>query len=126
LIDDVKLRQRIQKQLNKIELSHKFSNSIFFANNQAFIQSAKEDQEIAVGCKRLMQNSIVLWNYLRLSQLLIECKDAKEKQALITIIKNGSIMIWAHINMYGEYDFIAYEACNDAFNMVEILQLKVA
>lgn len=34
--DDVELRQRIEKQLNKVELSNKFAKAIFFANNREF------------------------------------------------------------------------------------------
>jgi TnpA family transposase len=32
--DDLELRQRIEKQLNRVELSNKFAKAIFFANNQ--------------------------------------------------------------------------------------------
>jgi TnpA family transposase len=33
-IDDVELRQAVEKQLNRIELSNKFSKAILFGNNQ--------------------------------------------------------------------------------------------
>lgn len=62
--DDVELRQRIEKQLNKVELSNKFSKAVFFANNQEFKCGTKEEQEISAACKVLIQNIIVLWNYL--------------------------------------------------------------
>lgn len=58
--DDVKLRQRIEKQLNKVELSNKFSKAVFFANNQEFREGTKEEQEIVTACKVLIQNIIVL------------------------------------------------------------------
>jgi TnpA family transposase len=75
--DDVKLRQRIEKQLNRIESSNKFSKAIFYANNSEFKKSDLEEQSLAVTCKVLIQNSIVLWNYLYLSQLLTNCADKK-------------------------------------------------
>ena len=62
--DDVELRQRIEKQLNKVELSNKFSKAVFFANSGEFKCGTKEEQEIAAACKVLIQNAIVLWNYL--------------------------------------------------------------
>lgn len=68
--DDVELRQRVEKQLNKVELSNKFSKAVFFANNQEFKQGDVGDQKIATACKVLIQNVILLWNYLYLSQLL--------------------------------------------------------
>tara|TARA_R110002124_G_scaffold281572_2_gene456026 strand:- start:2928 stop:3089 length:162 start_codon:yes stop_codon:yes gene_type:complete len=53
----------MEKQLNIIELANKFSKAIFFANNQEF----REEQEIIIACKVLIQNAIILWNYLYLS-----------------------------------------------------------
>ena len=32
-IDDVSLRQQIEKQLNKVERANKFSKAVFFGNN---------------------------------------------------------------------------------------------
>ncbi len=67
--DDVILRQRIEKQLNRIELSNKFANAVFFANSGEFKQGDPEEQALCVACK-VIQNTVVLWNYLYLSQLL--------------------------------------------------------
>jgi hypothetical protein len=36
LIDDIVLRQRIEKQLNKIEATNKFSKAVFFGNSSEF------------------------------------------------------------------------------------------
>jgi TnpA family transposase len=125
---DLKLRQSIQKQLNKIELANKFSNAVFFDNNREFHYADKEEQEIVVGCIRLMQNAVILWNYMYLSQHLVNCKTEEETARLIEIIKNGSILIWRHVNMHGEYDFInMFKAVNDNLLDVEkILALNVA
>lgn len=35
----------------------------------------KEEQELIVACKVLTQNAIILWNYLYLSQILVNNKD---------------------------------------------------
>lgn len=123
---DVKLRQRIEKQLNRIELSNKFSNAIFFANDGEFKQATVDEQEIAVACRVLIQNAIVLWNYLYLSQLLTNCVDDNERNEMVEMIKNGSVLTWRHINLYGEYDFNRLPANDFAFNMSKILALKVA
>ena len=103
-IDNVELRQQIEKQLNKGELSNRFSSIIFFANNQEFTQNTKEDQEIAVQCKMIIQNLIILWNYLMLTKLIMRC-DSERKEEIIDIIKHGSIITWRHINLLGIYDF---------------------
>ncbi|NQY74378.1 MAG: Tn3 family transposase [Candidatus Margulisbacteria bacterium] len=104
-IDDVELRQSIEKQLNKVENSNKFSDAVFFANNQEFQVETQEEQEIIEHCKRLIENAIICWNYLYLSRVIANTKDISEKQRLIEAIKNGSIVFWKHINVFGEYDF---------------------
>jgi TnpA family transposase len=104
-VDDLGFRQAIEKQLNKVEGSHKFAKAISFGHNHEFIQGAKEDQEIAEGCRRLIKNAIVCWNYLYLSRELDALDDAERKADLIDAIRNGSVMTWEHINLHGEYDF---------------------
>jgi TnpA family transposase len=104
-IDDLELRQAIEKQLNKVENSNKFSDAIFFANNQEFQVESQEEQEIIEHCKQLIENSIICWNYLHLSKIIARTEQKDEKQRLIEAIGSGSIVFWKHINVFGEYDF---------------------
>src|SRR5262245_957910 len=104
-IDDVELRQAIEKQLNKSEGTNKFSKAISFGNNHDFMYGEKVEQEIAEGCRRLIKNAIICWNYLYLSQLIAQEKDSEHKQELLTVVKNGSVESWRHVNLHGEYDF---------------------
>ena len=122
--DDVELRQRIEKQLNKVELSNKFSKAIFFSNNQEFKQGAKGEQEIAATCMVLIQNAILLWNYLYLSQMVVNNADPNERTRMIHSIKRGSMMSWGHINLQGEYDFTKPATNNPQFDMEKILALR--
>ena len=59
-VDDKTFRQSIEKQLNKVEGSNKFSKAVSFGHNHEFGQSEKEDQEIAESCRRLIKNVICL------------------------------------------------------------------
>jgi TnpA family transposase len=104
-IDDVELRQQIEKQLNKIESANRFSKAIFFGNNGEYLYANKEEQDIASNSLRLIQNSIICWNYLYFSNKLSREKDDVTKEKIMNSIKNGSIVHWQHINFYGEYDF---------------------
>lgn len=122
-LDDVELRQRIEKQLNKVESSNKFSRAVFFANDGEFKNGVKEEQEIMVACKTLIQNAIVLWNYLYLSQLLANNSDLEERKNMLAAMLRGSVVAWHHINMQGEYDFIKHAANDSMFNMERILSL---
>ena len=104
-IDKVELRQRIEKQLNKSEASNRFAKAIFFGNNAEFIFASQEEQNIANNCKRLIQNAVILWNYLYIDKKLQEARSQSQKDEIIEAIKNSSIVHWSHINFYGTYDF---------------------
>jgi TnpA family transposase len=122
---DLELRQSIQKQLNLVELSNKFSKAVFFDHNSEFkIQETKEEQEIAVLCKQLIQNAIIYWNYCYLTQKLINAPNSEEIQCLMQVMLSGTVMNWAHVNMYGEYDFRNIDESPNRFDMLAILSYK--
>ena len=104
-IDDLELRQAIEKQLNKIENSHQFSRAVSIGNPRKFTQAEKQEQEVAEGCKRLIKNAITCWNYLYLSQKISEVIGSEAREILFQAIANGSVVSWQHINLLGEYDF---------------------
>ena len=103
--DDCAFRQSIETQLNKIESSNKFSKAVSFGHSNEFLQSEKEEQEIAETCRRLIKNAIICWNYLYLSRELAAEKNEERKAKLLEAIENGSVMTWAHFNLHGEFDF---------------------
>jgi len=117
-IDDVVLRQRIEKQLNKIEASNRFSKAVFFGNNQEFTVSTVEEQNIANNSKRLIQNAIILWNYLYITKKLQQAKNRTDKDEILNALKNSSIVHWSHINFYGTYDFTSYS--KRVYNLIAI------
>ena len=125
-IDDLELRQAIEKQLNKQESSNKFGKAVFHGNNREFRQGTKEEQLTAEGCKRLIENSVICWNYLYLSQLIFNAETKEEKKHIIDIIKNGSVVTWQHINMQGEYNF-SDEYLTDAleFSIDDLVGLQI-
>ena len=125
-IDDVKLRQAIEKQLNRGELANKFSAAVFFAESQELSQVTGEEQEIAIICKIIIQNCIVLWNYLELTKLMMNAEE-EERLEIIEAVQNGSIFSWAHINMLGTYDFRHLIAQNDDdYSIDEIMEFRAA
>lgn len=123
--DDVELRQRIEKQLNRVELSNKLAKAIFFANNQEFQEGLKPEQDLVAACKMLIQNAIVLWNYLYLSEHLLNIHDEAARAKTAESMLNGSVLTWKHINLHGEYDFTR-DATNDTmFDIERILALSI-
>ena len=70
-----------------------------------FFASQQEEQNIANNCKRLIQNSVILWNYLYIDKKLKDAKSQSQKDEIIEAIRNSSIVHWSHINFFGTYDF---------------------
>lgn len=124
-IDDVEMRQDIEKQLNLGENANKLGRAVFYGNNQEFQQETKEEQLIAETNKRLIENSIICWNYLHVSERIATTPEEKRPE-LLNQIKNSSMVIWQHVNLHGEFDF-SDEKLKDAavFNLSKILELKV-
>jgi TnpA family transposase len=123
-VDDLVFRQAIEKQLNKVEGSNKFARAISFGHSQEFAHGEKEDQEIAEGCRRLIKNAIVCWNYLYLSLELGAEKDDARKTELIEAIRNGSVVTWKHLNLHGEFDF-SDERMNDSVGLTALLNVPI-
>ena len=103
-LDDVPLRQAIEHQLSKIEQSHRFTRAVSVGSPREFVQTEKQEQEIAEACRRLVKNSIICWNYLYLSQKNADC-DNHDREVLLEAVTNGSVISWRHVNLLGEYDF---------------------
>ena len=66
-IDDLELRQAIEKQLNKIESSHQFSRAVSIGNPREFTQAEKQEQESGRGlqtphqkCHYLLELSLLV------------------------------------------------------------------
>jgi len=104
-LDDVKLRQSIEKQLSLIENNNKFSKAIAQENDQSFIQQTQEEQIMAESCRRLMKVAIICWNCLYLYKIMSKEQQKDKRMEIIKTIRNSSIMTWKHVNLKGEYDF---------------------
>ena len=123
--DDVELRQTIEKQLNKGELANKFSGAISFAD-QNILEAHSEDQEISVMCRTIIQNIIILWNYIELTKIIMR-SDLDEQALLLENILSASILTWRHVNLHGTYDFSNLLSANDPdYSLDDVINFKVA
>lgn len=123
--DDVELRQTIEKQLNKGELANKFSGAISFAD-QNILEAHSEDQEISVMCRTIIQNIIILWNYIELTKIIMRA-DLDERALLLESILNASILTWGHVSLHGTYDFSNLLSANDAdYSFDDVISFKAA
>ena len=86
-------------------MANRFRRAIAVGNPREFTQGDKEEQEIAETSSRLIENTIICWNYLYLSQKLETMDSQEQKDRLLSAISSHSPMSWAHTNLLGEYDF---------------------
>jgi Tn3 transposase DDE domain len=103
-------RQKFEVAVDSLNANYSFKylgkdKGVSFGHSQEFLQSEKEDQEIAEACRRLIKNAAVFWNYLYLSQELATEKNEERRAELIEAIRNGSVATWKHFNLHGEFDF---------------------
>ncbi|MEN9523746.1 MAG: hypothetical protein RL065_2123, partial [Bacteroidota bacterium] len=113
-MDDVTLRQIIQKQLNKGENANKFNQAISWGNSGEIKFASKSEQLLTDVCRRLIQNTIIAWNYLYMSNEIFKVNPAERKQ-LIKAIEESSPVRWKHINLHGTFDF-SKEALHNALD----------
>ena len=90
--------------MSHVELMNRFSKVVFFGQNQEFQAATKEEQERIILCRTIIQNAIVLWNYLYLSDLLSKVEQQEEIEEIILTVRNSTALTWKYINFIGEYD----------------------
>jgi hypothetical protein len=55
----------------------------------------------------------------------MEEKNREKQQEMLKTILNGSIIIWWHINLHGEYDFTATNKNASNFDLEKIMRFDV-
>ncbi len=123
--NDLEFRQQIQKQLNRVELSNKFSDAVFWDRGKQFHVGTKEEQEQQTLCKMIIQNAIILWNYLFLSDRVLQNNTPEDRKEMVESIQKGSVLAWKHINFSGKYDFSEPVSKDYRFNYSKIKRLKL-
>ena len=103
-IDDVGLRQSVQKALNRGEAYHRFRKAVAYVNGGKFRVKTEAEQQIWNNCSRLIANAIIYYNTMLLSKVY-EQKLAAGDQTAISVIKEISPVAWQHINLIGKFEF---------------------
>lgn len=105
-IDDVTLRQSVQKALNRGEAYHRFRKSVAYVNGGKFRVKTEAEQNIWNECSRLIANAIIYYNTALLSKVY-EQKRATGDEEAITVLRGVSPVAWRHVNLIGKFEFTA-------------------
>ena len=103
-MDDAGLRHQIHQQQEKMESAQALSRAVAYGNNGVLQYANQEELQTMEGCKRLITNAIICWNYLYISRLLLQATES-DRSLLMTILPRTSPVAWQHINFHGEFNF---------------------
>ena len=103
-IDDVELRQCVQKALNRGEAYHRLRRAVAFVNGGKFRVKTEAEQQLWNECSRLITNAIIYYNTVLLSRVY-EQKKAAGDQGAQDIIKGTSPAAWQSVNLFGSFEF---------------------
>jgi TnpA family transposase len=103
-IDDVTLRQSVQKALNRGEAYHRFRKSVAYVNNGKFRVKTEAEQNIWNECSRLIANAIIYYNTELLSKVYEQKRTAGDEKA-IEVLRGVSPVAWRHVNLIGKFEF---------------------
>jgi len=99
------IRKNVQKALNRGEAYHRLRRIIAYGNEGKFRVHSHAEQHIWSDCGRLIANAILFYNLHLLSGLL-EIHKSQNNTKQLELLKRISPVAWAHINIYGIYQFL--------------------
>lgn len=115
-MEDVDLRKRINRQLNKGEELHALRKFLFFANEGNVRKHQPEGQTEQALCLNLLADAVIAWNTVQYEKILTEMRlegYPLNEQDLVHL----SPTRYGHINPYGRYHF-DLEAGADATSLL--------
>ena len=117
-IDDVELRQSVQKALNRGEAYHRLRRAVAYVNGGKFRVQTEAEQQVWNECSRLITNAIIYYNTALLSRVYPQKQVAQDKAAM-DAIQGMSPVAWQHINLIGQFEFSAADSKVDIDALVE-------
>ena len=103
-IDDVVLRQNVQKTLNRGETYHRFRRAIAYVNSGKFRVKTETEHQIWNECSWLIANAIIYYNAAVLSRVY-EHKKSDGDKAEMDFIQGISLVAWQHVHLFGKFEF---------------------
>ena len=103
-IDDVELRQCVQRALNRGEAYHRLRRVIAYVNNGKFRVTTEAQQKIWNDCARLIANAVIYYNTALLSTIYESMLAAGNAEAIARLTKVSPVA-WQNVNLFGAFDF---------------------
>lgn len=116
-VDNLFLRQSVQKVLNRGEGYHQLRRAIAHENAGKLRVDTEEEQNVWHECGRLVANAIIFFNSYILTRLL-EQMEEENKTDMVDRIKKVSPIAWGHINLGGRFKLTCQ---NETINIERML-----
>jgi TnpA family transposase len=101
-IQDEKLRDAIQLQLNRGEFRHTLAKSLFFANWGTFRSGDYEEVMNKASCLSLLSNAVLVWNTVHIDRIVEQLRatghEVKDEE-----LARASPLLHAHVIPNGSY-----------------------
>ena len=124
-INDLLLRQGVQRALNRGESYHKLKKGVSHAYSGKFRVKTELEQQIWDECSRLVSNCIIFYNISILSELYDKLiNEDKDEEA--ETLKKISPVAWRHINLRGNYKFKKEDSINFSEIIETLLKMNVS
>ena len=117
-IDDVQLRRRVHRALNRGEAFHQLRSALFQVSGKKMLGKSENALEISNQCNRLLTCSIIYYNATLLSELLEQAEAAGDEK-LCEKIKRLSPVAWQHIGLLGNFVFCSSSETLDIKGIVK-------
>lgn len=119
-VDDVQLRQRVHRALNRGEAFHQLRKALLQVSGKKILGKSENALEISNQCNRVLACCIIHYNASLLSELLIQSEIAGDEQ-LASRIKRLSPVAWQHISLHGNFIFSTNEEVVDIKGIIQKL-----
>ena len=116
-IDNISLRQNVQRALNRGESYHQLRRAISHEHYGKFRVETEAEQNMWSECARLVANAIIFYNAYLLNRL-IDQMVGKENLDIVERIKKVSPIAWRHINLGGRFKLISQQKSVDIDQML--------
>lgn len=105
-IDNIILRQNVQRALNRGEVYHQLHRVIFYQHSGKFRVETESEQNIWGECSILVANTIICYNAYLLNGLSMDQMIGEKQFDFVERVKRVSPIAWRHSNLGGIFKLI--------------------
>lgn len=104
-LQDAKMRDRVQLQLNRVEGRHALSKRIFFGNQGVFRTGEVDELMNKVSALSVLSNAVLAWNTIRIAEIIASLEATSGQPVPVEELARVSPLHSARLLVSGRYNF---------------------